>query len=266
MGLLAKILRVIFRVPSEYRMARQQVSKYLMEQFSGRVAYGPFKGIRLDDKLVWWGDGDITKKLLGAYEKQILDKIVQLSAFIDGPFIDIGAADGYYVIGAVKSKLFDYAYAYEISPLGRKRLGENCSINGVSDRVFIDSEASIEKLKVVLINWPSAFVLIDIEGAEFELLDDSFLELLRTCFVVVELHPRMVSDGRAQEEGLVARASQHFVVHRMRSAGGCPDDFTELDRFSDYERVVSFSEGRGEAGRWILLVPRIKQRTLGYSL
>jgi len=51
--------------------------------------------------------------ILGLYERQVLDELTMLC---DGakPLIDVGAADGYYAIGAVHSGLAPRAARFEL--------------------------------------------------------------------------------------------------------------------------------------------------------
>ena len=105
---------------------------------------------------------------------QVINKIIYCSKNYD-TFIDIGAADGYYAIGAVFSNLFSKSICFEISEKGWIIIEENSILNGVYDRIKIFGIANTNSIKNVLKSDTEALILIDIEGDEFDLLSDDFL-------------------------------------------------------------------------------------------
>ena len=234
---------------------RELVRDHLLHVHLGRIAYGPFKGMKVSPEHVSWGDGDLATKILGVYEKIVLDKIVELSRSISGPFIDIGAADGYYVIGATYAGLFQQAHAFEISPKGQEVTRHNAHINGVADNIHIHGPADRENIKSLITPHRDALILIDIEGAEFDLLDADTLQALRECTLIIESHPLLIEEGLEREKEMLERASKHFEIEKIKGQFVSPNEFDELDDFSDYERLVSFSEGRMRVGYWFLMTP-----------
>ena len=242
---------------------RKLVIDHLLRIHHGRIAYGPFKGIQVSSEHVSWGDGDLATKILGVYEKIVLDKITELSNNINGPFIDIGASDGYYVISTTYSGLFQQAHAFEIDRKGQEAIRHNAYINGVEDKVHIHGMADREKIKSLITFRQDALVLIDIEGAEFDLLDADTLESLRECTLIIESHPALVEDGFEREKEMLERASKHFEIEKLKGQFVSPNEFDELDDFSDYERLMAFSEGRKWAGYWFLMTPRQKMEKSG---
>lgn len=234
---------------------RKLVREHLLHIHHERIAYGHFKGIKVSSEHASWGDGDLAAKVLGVYEKDVLDKIVELSQSINGPFIDIGASDGYYVVGATYTGLFQQAHAFEIDPKGRKAIRHNAYVNGVGDKVHIHGIANREEIKSLIKPHHDAFLLIDIEGAEFDLLDAGTLEDLRKCTLIIESHPPLIEDGFEMEKEMLERASKYFKIEKFKGQFVSPNEFEELDKFSDYERLMAFSENRGWAGYWFLMTP-----------
>lgn len=196
--------------------------------------------------------------MLGVYEKVVLDKIVELSKSINGPFIDIGASDGYYVIGATYAGLFQQAHAFEIAQKGQEAIRHNSEINGVSDKVRIHGLADSAQLVSVIKSHREALVLIDIEGSEFDILDADTLEALQNCTLIVELHlhPRLVENGFDREKEMLEAAMRHFTIEKLKGQFVSPNEFDELDYFSDNERLLASSENRLWAGYWLLMKPR----------
>ena len=237
---------------------RKLILDHLLHIHRRHIAYGPFRGMKVSPEHANWGDGDLATKMLGVYEKVVLDKIVELSKGINGPFIDIGASDGYYVIGATYAGLFQQACAFEIDPKGREAIRHNSEVNGVASRIHIHGSADSAQLRSLIKSHREALVLIDIEGDEFNLLDADTLEALQNCTLIVELHlhPRLVENGFEREEEMLEAASKHFVIERLKGQFVSPNEFDELDYFSDNERLLAFSENRLWAGYWLLMTPR----------
>ena len=125
------------------------------------VKYGPFKGLKLTNK-IWWGSTDRGSMLLGIYEKQVLDSLINIPKKFS-TFIDLGSADGYYGIGVLINNLFQNSICYEISEQGRKTIKNNASLNNVTNRVDIRGVAKKKFFKELPLSTLSNSVLfIDI--------------------------------------------------------------------------------------------------------
>lgn len=249
------VMTILLGEKDAVKKAKDKVLKHLVAINGYVIAYGPFKGMKLNGD-VWWGKYSVNSKLLGVYEKNVLDKICAYSNAIDGPFVDIGAADGYYAIGVAYSGLNDCVYAYEIGEKGRDRLVQNAILNGCGDKVAVEEEANYERLSALIEKHGRALFLIDIEGAEYALLDRRTLTLLRRSCLIVELHPWKAEDGYNRERDLIARAEENFHVDYIGDAVLDPNQFGELHQFTDDERLLALSEGRDRHMRWMVLEPK----------
>ena len=47
--------------------------------FNATVGYGPFKGLKFADQY-WWGTTDRASMILGLYEREVLDALIEVSA------------------------------------------------------------------------------------------------------------------------------------------------------------------------------------------
>ena len=249
-------VRKLLSLKSDIVKAKEKVLLHLLNMHKATVAYGPFKGMKLSQD-VWWGKFDLSTKMLGVYEHHVLSQIVDLSATVNGPFVDVGAADGYFAIGVAKSELMDKVYAYEISEKGRQSLRENALLNNCLDRVIIDSEANYDSLAGLLAEHRQALFLIDIEGAEYGLLNNDVLSLLRNSTVIVELHPWIIEGGYEMQEALLSNVDKWFDARFIERKTYNPNEFEELLEFSDDERLLAFSEGRVKLIQWLVLTPKV---------
>jgi hypothetical protein len=251
---ILRSVQVLLGLPGDLEEKRLYVRASLEQLHGLRVAYGPFAGMKLSTD-VWWGGQFDAVKILGCYESIILRTLEDIS-IRDGVLIDIGAADGYFAIGSLRAGFFGRAICYEASERGRAALATNASRNGVMDRIEIRGAADSVTLQTDFVPNNRGVVLCDVEGMEFDLLDAGALENLRGMHVIVELHPHLVDEGPRKRAALLERAEQFFSVRLLRSDDPAPSQFRELDDLPDDLRYLAFSEGRGRAGEWALLVPR----------
>lgn len=238
---------------------RFRLSQRLHDLFSGTVAYGPFRGLKLADAN-WWGAADRGSMLLGLYEQEVLE---WLSAHHgDRRFlIDIGAADGYYAVGSLVAGWVDHVYCFEQSEEGRHAIAANAKANGVADRVTIlgtADESSVEGLLLdAAIDPADTLMIVDIEGGEFELLTTHLLSRLAGVAAVVEIHDWESPDPRAVQR-LAESAGDSFQVGFLRTGSRDPSGFPELKHWPDDDRWLLCSESRRQVMQWMILEPRIQ--------
>ena len=245
----------IIGIPSEIETIKTRVNKEIGFKFSNTIAYGVFKGMKMSDK-VWWGKYDVASKILGQYESHVIDKIVQLSNECD-TFIDIGAADGYFAIGAVKSELYSKSICFELSEIGQKVIIENSKLNDISDSVAVYGVATEDSIKDILSQNEKAVVLCDIEGAEFDVLTVGMLEVLKNCSIIIELHDTFTAGADNRREKLFDRAKNFFEISYLSRTNPDVYEFSELNYLNDNERFLIFSEGRPLNMEWVCFSPKL---------
>jgi hypothetical protein len=194
--------------------------------------------------------------LLGLYEQEILASIIDVPSKYN-TFIDLGAADGYYGIGALISNRYETSYCFEMTELGRSLISKNATLNCVADRLFIHGIATKEFYKGFTAEQLSkSVILIDIEGAEFALIDEELLVSLKDSIIIIELHEWHVEDGDRKLEELRHNASRLFDVTRLTTTARDLSKFPELKYLNDTDRWLICSEGRGRLQTWYRLDPR----------
>lgn len=252
---IIKFISKILRQPNDIQIAKNNVLEFLIKKYGYKVAYGQFKDMKLD-KEVWWSKNDLITKILGVYEKHIVDQLIFFSQKGSKTFIDIGAADGYFPIGLVISGLFKKSFAYEISSKGRTVLEKNIINNNCSDRVNVRSQATFDSLNNIISNTENPTILIDIEGSEFDFLSLRMLDLLKSSNVICELHPWLVIHGEQKQKDLLKDASKFFDVKLIQREFYNPNQFDDLNKFGDDERLLAFSEKRSRNTNWLVLQPK----------
>lgn len=256
-GLARLIYKKFFSpsTPNAIALAKEKVYLHLLNLYGRKVQYGHFKGMMLNQN-IWWGGYDFIPKLLGVYEEHVLNRIKDILSCKCLAFIDIGAADGYFAIGVAYSGMSESVVAFETSDQARRLLAENASRNYCENRIAIRGEADHNNMREVLESVGDSLILIDIEGAEYALLDEAMLKLVCNCWLIVELHPRKILNGFALQEKLLESANKIFDIEIMVRDTYNPNFFEELSEFSDDERLLSFSEGRKANGQWLVMKPK----------
>lgn len=251
----------VLKQPMQIEHVKRKILKKLIEKHNYKVAHGPFKGMKLNENPIWSKYDHITQ-VLGVYEKNVLSKIIEFSQIDDSLFIDLGAADGYFAVGVASGGVFKKVCAFEINKKSQQCMINIAKNNDCMDKINIYDEANYDSIKKLLHNEKhSPTILIDIEGAEYTLLDSKMLSLLSNCNVICELHPWVKKNGKrvyrkVEEENLLKNASKFFDVEMIQRESYSPNDFEELSGFNEVERLIALSEGRGPNMHWLVLTPK----------
>ena len=234
------------------QVKRDLIGKKIFDNYSGVIAYGEFKGTQLQGASEWSGYRDTGTKILGLYEKQVVDWIALQPRRFD-LFVDIGAADGFYAIGLLKKNLVGSAITYEISMGDRAVCKSMSQLNSVTNQISIKDKAEKIDLIQVLSSNLHTLILVDIEGSEFDLIDAEVLETGKDKFFVIEIHARIGTKKFIE----FFRLCQTF--HECEVITGTKKDFPSDDftnNLSDNERSLLMSEGRPYQMGWIVLSPK----------
>lgn len=161
--------------------------KSLLNAFPWRVAGGPLRGTRC--RITSTGDG-VLAKLAGTYEEEIYPALADAVARCPAVVVDIGAAEGFYVSGLARAVPGARVIAYEAKAEWQGRIRHLAGLNGVAERCeirgFCDSAEFRRLLESEL--GRSMFLLMDIEGGEFNLLTPTTVPMLSDAELLVELH------------------------------------------------------------------------------
>jgi len=263
-GVVATSRRALKRIQFSLGLANDPVekrrvalSRELFGEFGGRVRYGPMAGLKLPGGL-YWSSGDGAPMLLGIYEREVLEALQEICA-TRRTLVNLGAADGYYGVGLVKNGMFEQSYCFELMPKGRAAIKELAVANGLEARVHVFGAADADLSSVLVtegVNLGDVVILCDIEGSEFETFHAEALAALKGTVIIIEVHDFLRDDGREQLRTLKERASAWFELTEMRMGARDLSPFPECQRFSDSDRWLMASEGRGELMTWLRLDPK----------
>lgn len=233
---------------------RQVLSRRISSSVNHEVQHGSFKNLKLSN--MRWGSHDKAAMLLGTYEYEVLIEI-ERAAINKEIFVDIGAADGYFAVGAVFSSLYTKSICFEISGDGRASIAMNALENNVLDKVEILGEATTDSLLEILINNDpkKLFLLCDIEGGEFELFTPEILEALSESTILIEIHD-FSDEFKKSFLKLKENALQHFHIREIMQESRNPNLSAVSSGLHDDDKWLLMSEGRARAMTWLLLSPK----------
>lgn len=229
----------------------------LLEATQSTVQHGLLKGYKLRPPFKW-GLGDIAGQLLGLYEQEVC-AVLQYVANRRRFLVDLGAANGFYGVGLVAADRFERSVCFEMDAEARDILADNARHFDVSDRVTVLGTAEagfIEKIVSTGLPLADAVFLVDIEGAEFDILKPEVLARLSDTYLVIENHDFMHLHRTEASRRLIEQARRFFHVAEI-TAG--PRDVRRIpllaDHWNDNDRWLICSESRAKLASWFVLTP-----------
>jgi tetratricopeptide (TPR) repeat protein len=217
---------------------------------TGRVVVsGAFAGMRIPDQTSW-GDGDVGPKLLGTYEEELHETLLQFRSRSHGALVNVGCAEGYYAIGL--ARLFDgqCVYAFDTNPNAQQICRAAAELNFVADRVIVGGFCSTEALESLTRRHGGLLCVIDCEGYELDLLTTQFIEQSGSSSdFIVECHD-FVKPGLTEE--LQDRFRKTHEVRLVKAGARDPNRFDFLRKYNDMERWLTVWEKRPCTMNWLI--------------
>ncbi len=238
------------------KLRRKRLSNRIFADAGGVVQLGVFAGLKLD------GNSNVSRsclgqKVLGIYEAAVFEEIERRGPF--GDAVCVGAADGFYALGLVKSGLAKRSICFEITADGREAIVRNAVENGVSDKIVVLGKADetfSQRLKANNFNAGNALVICDIEGAEFPVLSSDVLSVLDGAVLIVELHDKIMKDAASLRSALIDRIPVSYEKKVVREKPVDWRGIAALENLSDNDRGLAASEGRKVIGEWLIAAPK----------
>lgn len=226
---------------------RRELTSVWIAKFGNRVLHGPFKGLQLE-QLSAWGDGDVLAKLLGTYEAELHSTIAQSIALNHTLVINVGCAEGFYAIGFARALSAAHVIAFDSDPHARDICSHLAKVNGVDNRLTICGKCTHRDLQELLSRHLSAFIVVDCEGGERDLLSLDEVPQLRTADILVECHD-FVHDGTS--DLLYDRFSSTHTILAIDENSRDLDAFPALQVLSSLDRAIATCEWRPTRMKWL---------------
>ena len=228
---------------------RAQISAEIFEQTQGEILHGIFAGMKLLKNSSWVGDGDIAPKILGFYEMELAAEIRRVSTAGYDVVVNVGAAEGYYAVGMARMMPHSRVYAFDIDKNAQAICREAGDLNGVGDRLEVGGQCGPADLSKLLEQSSRPYVVMDIEGAEKQLLCPEMVPALLHADFLVECHD-------FSDESITPTLQTRFAdSHELRiitQAGRNPNRIDGLRQFNELDRWLTVCEFRPVAMHWLL--------------
>ena len=259
-GVIYKFLRKLKLIEkNDYFISERKkfIDNKIINISQKKVLYGPYKGTFFST-LTNWSSDDISSKLLGQYESQIQEKIlIEQKKYNLKNFVNFGAAEGFHIISLIKNNYFKKGFAFEIDKKSKYYLDQNIVANNLSNKIFSYFEANFDIVFKDLTEseFNKTLFLIDIEGEEFNILNENILKKLKQSFLIIEYHDFLFKNKQLirQFEELIKK---NFNLEYIYNSGRNPHSLDILDKFSDDDKWLIMSECRPQTHKWIYLSPK----------
>lgn len=158
----------------------------LQEFCQNKILQGPFSELYITPT-EHWGGGDIMAKWLGTYEQPIHPAIYSELSKPHDLFINIGCGDGYYGAGvAIKSPTTRILFIEKVESCNQL-VDQLCVENNITNYTF-STQSNSDFIESSLKDSKQPWMLMDIEGAEVDLLDLDKIPSLKKTTIIVEAH------------------------------------------------------------------------------
>ena len=243
--------------PSSYVSIQRKA--FLESRFQARCASyfsppvvesGPFSGMRYETRQSH--GSALYPKLLGTYEAELHPAILSLRSRTYDDIIDVGFAEGYYLIGLSRWFPAATAWGFDLSTEAHELCAGLASINNIStDRLRLDYEANDDSLFRVL--GRRSLVICDCEGFEANLFAADRVDRWQRSDLIIECHDFI-------EPGVTdSICSSLEVTHEVEviPSMDCRLKIGSLSSearaaFSTHELARLVSEGRPASQSWIV--------------
>lgn len=155
------------------------------------VQDGPFRGMHYIRSVP---GTKLLPKLIGSYEKELWPAIEQIVSYQPDLVVDIGSAEGYYVVGLAYRLQDCKVVAYDTATDARYYCRQLAALNGVMGQVLVKGCCDVWKLEQQLCNAKRPVVISDCEGYELEVLRPDYAPSLIRAVILVELHDFLIPD------------------------------------------------------------------------
>ncbi len=219
-----------------------------------RIAGGPFRGVHYAERAVW---GAYVPKLTGTYERELHHAVEELIAAKPRTLVDIGGAEGYYAIGLLSRLPDARMVVYEQLAEGRAAISQLANKNAVVSRLDLRETCTPAAITQLAASTPIDGLIIDVEGAEWDLLTPEVIASLRNARLLIETHD-FNRAGVTEHLSRLIEPSHHVtrLEQQPRSAGEFPWLAPLVATLPRVVEKYALNEFRPPENRWLWCVPR----------
>jgi hypothetical protein len=247
-------------IPLQYR-PQAFFDRWVERRTGDIVRGGPFAGVRYLDEARQ--QIRLLPRLLGTYEIELREPLEQAITHGYSSVVNVGAGEGYYVVGLARALPGAAIMAFEDSAPRRELIRRMAEHNGVSERVEIHGRCEPADLRDAVAEGRDCLVVMDVEGAEIALLDPSIAPGLRGCAVLVEIHDFVAADLGATIRSRFEETHDIVAIdQRARTLADFPLRLPlGAGRILRRRYIKSMDEGRPARMSWFSMTPKVEDRS-----
>jgi len=212
------------------------------------ILQGPFAGMSY---LRTATEGALAPRLLGTYESELHPHIEAFARQDFDCVIDVGCAEGYYAVGLARLMPGVTVHAYDIKADARTACAALAATNGVDDRVIVGETFAPDGFEAFADR--RCLVLMDVEGAEDDLLRPDLSPALAAMSVIVETHD-------LYRPGNLARIVERFTpTHDIVRLDTQPKTLPLPDWLAQsghLDQLLAVWEWRVRPTPWLVMTPK----------
>lgn len=217
------------------------------------VLDGIFKGLKYDVPSIC---SSRAPKILGAYETELNDALLNLLNQNPKRLINIGSAEGYYAVGlAVKNPNLEIV-AVDPSIQSRKYLKILAQQNGVEHRLSILKFMPFSRLNQLIVPHKT-LLLVDCEGSEIGYLNLNRVPKLREASIIVETHDFVFPTITAE---LIKRFSTTHEIQVIKQESRNQMDYPIIKELPKNTAEYLLNEKRPSNISWLVMIPKLAHR------
>ena len=219
--------------------------------FAGSVVLdGPFSGLKYPSHAAY--GSALYPKLMGFYESELHGVFSQFKSQPYRAIIDVGFAEGYYLVGLAKLFPGAHLWGFDTSPVAHALCADLARANAISrGRLHLAYDATPSSLAPALAG--RTLVICDCEGFEAQLFTPENTTLWGQSDIIIECHDFAVSGVTATLTHLLQGTHKTEIISSEE-----PARKTNLvsaavrSRFSAQELTRLLNEGRPCRQDWIV--------------
>lgn len=212
------------------------------------ILQGPFGGMAYVGAAT---EGALLPRLIGCYEQDLHPAILDYAGRDLDCVIDVGCAEGYYAVGLARLMPKVVVHARDTDEKALASCRELAARNGVSDRVMVGGLFAPEDFQAFADR--RCLVIVDIEGAEDDLLRPDLAPALAGMDIIVETHDLF-------RAGVLARIVERFTpTHDIERLDMGPRTLPLPDWLAarnHMDQLLAIWEWRSGPTPWLVMRPK----------
>ncbi len=244
------VRQYVMPVLSKRVRIRKKYENIFIDRYGYRVISGPFEGMQYINR----STGSVfLLKMIGCYEATLHETISRIGKENYDTIIDIGCAEGYYLIGL--GRMFSSAslVGFDTDKEALVMSQELATKNNIQNRLTLEKECTGEKLSKIITS--NTLIVCDAEGFESIILDtNNNPDLRKVKTIIVEIHDHVVPN--LKEKITNWYQDTHFIKELAYDNSNY-SKYPFLSEIEDQQELEVLTEEREIKNQAVMVIERI---------